>query len=527
MTRPELPRLISRLSATAAVALCLLLHASPGSAGGAPTFDGSNLAVAKEQVTAIQNQLSQLTEMKSLVESQLAAFGEFGILKDLFGGAAFSKIGSQADFYANLQQFGFDPCAINLCQEGDNPTTMTDLGEARTWVQKNFFAGRPLTPDETKDLQEVRRRGVISFASNALALSTIVHNDLSGAGETAKSLEEIVNSSQNMRGDIRANSAIVLAQYKAQIQQLAMLTAMVDVLAMSELAPTDQYLAGSGTTDAIPDAYIDTDFAKTMNAPRLAVTQPDMGSPSGGSGFGGKLFDAFSSGGSAGILDAVTSGKISNPLGGVTENLLKLDGLSSAASILSGSGQGGLANGLGIVQSGLGAYTSGNVSGGGAGIATGLASILAQSSGNGALQSVLSTGSTIMQSGNAGQINGFMQGAITDLTNAGNLKDANFLKGRLEQFAAGKIDGTTAMMDSMTLLSRNGATANAQVSKILEIDPSSLSQTDISQMIKAALVQAARTSGNSKVAAVASTVDSIDQSTVDSINSGLATRKTK
>jgi len=259
-------------------ALVALSSFSPVFAGGFPTFDSTAVGQFVLGNQTQTNQLQKLTEIEKIQRDQLSVLGEFGVMGDLFGGSAFSSIGSEADFYENLKKFAFDPCSINLCQVGDNPVGTTDIEEAMSWAKSNFYAKDALGSEAMRDLQEVRRRAVVYATTNGLALANVVHNELAGAGEEADALEQIVEASESLRGDVRANSAITLATYKIEVQKLAVLTAMLNIEASQAMRTTGVYHEEGGTE--FPDAFIDSDYTSGDFSTRTRVTLPEK---SGGS----------------------------------------------------------------------------------------------------------------------------------------------------------------------------------------------------------------------------------------------------
>ena len=296
MTRPDgKTRLPSGRAPALVVAALLAASATPAHAKW-PTIDVAQNAKLAEVVQNIRSQLSELTQMKSLMSEQLSVFGEFGSLGDLFGGDAFSSIGSKAEFYENMKEFAFDPCAISLCTTGSNPVGTTDITEAMDWAKQTFYTAKTLNNEERRDLEEVRRRAVVYASMNGMALANVVQNDLAGAGGEADALEQIVESSQNLRGDIRANSAIALASYKVELQKLAVLTAMLNVEASSSMAATSIYHEEGGTE--FPDAFIDGDYSPNDPTFRVRVTVPEKGSSASPSSNAGTA-----SGGSSGSED--------------------------------------------------------------------------------------------------------------------------------------------------------------------------------------------------------------------------------
>lgn len=242
---------------------------------GATNANTSAAAEATESTNALTTVMTQATEEMN------AAIGPAGNLGGIGAGMA-AAVGSGTEFYQNMQQFGFDMCAVTLCRGGD-PVGTKDIEEARKWAMKNLYTqgdgdGRALDQSSLWDLDEIRRRAVAYSATNALALSVTVHNDLAGADGTANALESKVAEAAHIRADIQANSAILLAQYKVQLQQLAVLTTQMDVMATSAINATDFYHEEGGTRFA--DAFLEEDFDRSnagKPVTRKAVTRPARG----------------------------------------------------------------------------------------------------------------------------------------------------------------------------------------------------------------------------------------------------------
>lgn len=210
-----------------------------------------------------------------LAKTQNKAIGEPGTHDNILKTPAWNELGSQSQFYQNMEKFGFDMCAINLCPGGDNPTDTKDIDEARAWAERNLFASTKLTTDQEDDLTEIRRRAIAYTASNAFALSTTIHNELVSSNGTAAALEEFAKSAASARNDTQALSGITLEMYKVTIQQLAVLSAMLDLEAAQALQHADLYHENGGTTFA--DAYIRSDFRDDLT--RQSYTPVTKGSP--------------------------------------------------------------------------------------------------------------------------------------------------------------------------------------------------------------------------------------------------------
>lgn len=389
-------------------------------ASGAPVIDNALNAQVAEQITTARNQLSELTRMKQLAQQQVATIGEFGTMGDLFSGTTLESSGSKTDFYDNMKAFAFDPCAINLCRVGDNPVGTTDLEEATDWAMRNFYSSVPLNESQARDLGEVRRRAAVYSAINGLALSNVVHNDLAGAGETASSLEAIVEASTSLRGDVRANSAIALATYEIEIKKLAALTAMLHVTSANAVSETSSYHEDGGTE--FPDAFIDDDYAFDGNTERLKVTVPERGSPSGGGGFGGGLFTSIASGvpGGTDIAAALASSGLDVGSLGLPEGLdiasldtadVLADATSMARRVVETSGGGGVAAALETLER---AQTRGGWSGI-AGTQLGAAAVEAASAGNPRLGETLRLAETLTRNPEPDTVASFARGAAAEL----------------------------------------------------------------------------------------------------------------
>ena len=260
--------------------LCLSFGQS-ALAQGYPVADAQTRAntAAAAEATASTNSLTTL--MTQSTEEMKAAIGPAGNIGGVGPGVA-GAVGSGSQFYQNMQKFGFDMCAVSLCRGGD-PVGTKDIEEARTWAMKNLYTqgdgnGRALDESSLWDLDEIRRRAVAYSATNALALSVTLHNELAGADGTANALESKVGEAAHIRADIQANSAILLAQYKVQLQQLAVLTTQMDVMATSAINGTDFYHEEGGSRFA--DAFLEDDFDRSSAGKpitRKAVSRPARG----------------------------------------------------------------------------------------------------------------------------------------------------------------------------------------------------------------------------------------------------------
>ncbi len=521
-----------------------LLPASQANAFGVVNvINPSLLAQAKNFVSNGQNQIMELNQIKTIEQQQLDAMGQPGTLGSLLGSSGMSSVGSQSDFYANMEKFAFDPCAVNLCQGGDNPVGTTDIEEAKDWAMKNFFAGDILDPETERDLHEVRRRGAINAAVDGMAIATITHNELAGAGQQADALDQVVSASQNLRGDIRANSAIALAAYKVQLQQLAMLTSLVEIEAMDNINRAQLYHEEGGTK--FPDAFIESDFSQGDNSLRINVTPPQQGS-AGGNGLGGALLSSLSDG-KGGIADII-SGKNPADTAGIPSNISDLassiqsgalpsvnadkmtlstviaDSAAAARTAMSNKGAPDiLQNSMSMVQAGMS-------QGGKKGNTTamlGLAQTFASTNGNEMLSAALNSGSLAIETQNTKSAISFAQGVLRDLSSKG--VTGSYVD-HIQQSIAGVESGSETIdnlvLDSAAILSTLGSDANTQVSQILQIDPTGASEQYFQNALSGALESAATASGNADLKTIADTLQKVTPEDIASLRTTMANLET-
>lgn len=273
---PRKTLLTPKQSAIALAAVVAISTSTQAGAIGTPVSDWKTQQNTADAAMTNKIIAGEVKKQTGIEEKQLEAMGEAGSGMSLVNNSAWDAIGSNSEFYKNMESFGFDMCAINLCQVGYNPTDTDDIEEAREWAMKTFFSSSAeIGGEKLRDLVEVRRRALAYTSANGFALSTIIHNELASGGGTAQALDDIVDSSTNFRGDIQANSAIALAQYRVAVQQLAVLSAILDIEASQAISGTELFHEDGGTE--FPDAYIESDFQH--DGDRLHVTIPEKGSP--------------------------------------------------------------------------------------------------------------------------------------------------------------------------------------------------------------------------------------------------------
>jgi len=521
-----------RQALLAALFSCTALVTATAANSAVLTANPPVLAQMKNAVSSAQKQNLELSQIKSLEQQQLDAMGSAGSMGSLLGTSGLGGLGSQSDFYTNMQKFTFDPCAVNLCQSGTNPVGTMDIDEARDWAMKNFFAGDLLNPATERDLREVRRRGALNAAIDGMAIATITHNDLAGAGQQADALDQVVAASTDFRGDIRANSAIALATYKIEIQKLAMLTSLVEIQAMANINDNEIYHEDGGTN--FPDARNDDDYAKNSPTTRVRVTAPQQGS-AGGSGLGGALSQAIGGNGAvgralsgAGISDATSlptsiedlrTSIQSGALPGISpENMtmstVVADTASVARAAIPEEAPSSLKTSMSMVQSGL---AKGNAEGNTTAM-MGLAQSFAITGGNTTLSAALNTGSLAIDAGTPEAATSFANGVMRDLrSNGASGQYLNYIQSSIAGVESGAQAPRDLVLDSAAILSAMGTDANTRASNILQVDPAGATGTFFRDTLADAMDEISNFTSTGSISEVSQSLRRVTQSDVDAL----------
>ncbi len=357
---------------------------------------------------------------------------------------------------------------------------------------------------------------------NAMAIATITHNDLAGAGGQADALDQIVASSQDLRGDLRANSAITLASYKVELQQLAVLTSMLEVYAMGNITDTSLYHEKGGSS--FPDALIDADFSPQSPDVRINVTPPQQGS-SGGFGLGGALLSSV--GGGDNSISNILSGSGLGTENAVPQSITELadsikagttpsvrpedlsmssitaDAASVANISMKESGAPkSLQTSMSMIQNGLAAGTpEGNTS-----AMMGLAQTIATTDGNETLATALNSGSLAIQSNDPKAATSFAKGVLRDIKKVGVTGQyVSLIENGIAGVESGTQSSSNLVLDSAAIFSALGSDANSRVSDILQIDPSGVTETYFRDSLAGALDDVAAFTGDANISGIAGT----------------------
>lgn len=247
MTASKLTSRIAILMTVSAIALTSV----PANAA-IPVIDPSAIARIREVVSvgtqnlnAVRQQVQGVQQMKNTIgqigqgrigsilqASGLDFSGELGLLRDLEG-----LNNNVSDLGRSLQQTG-------VATPQQMVTASRNFSSARQMTGKIFY-GATNTPAGAAQVRNSRAAALreSGVASYGLALTTKGHLDRSA--DIANKLSAQMKSSADLRTDVQANTAAIMALYSEVAQQTAIQVQLLEL----EAAKT---LAGDTRTDAAP-----------------------------------------------------------------------------------------------------------------------------------------------------------------------------------------------------------------------------------------------------------------------------------
>lgn len=239
---------VSRLLFTfGALGMCSLGIARPAQAQGVPVIDSQNLAQvvsiyknAISQLTALQSTLNTMKEVNSAIGavgsgniSAIAGWAaQFGISSPLTGLLTdYSQANSSLQLIASLG--GNSGLVSQLGSSG----YLSTFGNSRSMTQSLFYTTSTTpTTAEQDNIRAVRAQAARQSAQDGFALALSSRSQAAQVAQQGTQLENYVNSSLTVRGDIMANSMIEMANYKQLSQIVSILSAQLQLESAAEIA---------------------------------------------------------------------------------------------------------------------------------------------------------------------------------------------------------------------------------------------------------------------------------------------------
>jgi len=239
-----------RLFVASCAAIALTLPALPARAG-VPVVDTAVISNTLQTANNTLQQLQQLTQMREIVGEQLSVLGSVGSTAyDLQSQPGWQGIVSGGGFVESMRDF--TPQDLLAASEitmdvAEEEGVFSDIGVARETAEGVLYASvdelnenGTLEPGVAEALRAYRREQRGKSALNSYSMAMMARGQLADAGERTNDLERLVNNAGDLRADVRAGSAIMLATY----QELAALRATMT--SMLELQATEAISASGG-----------------------------------------------------------------------------------------------------------------------------------------------------------------------------------------------------------------------------------------------------------------------------------------
>jgi hypothetical protein len=449
---------------------------------------GTNTA---KTAAEMMQQVSLITDIKSTTMDTLKSIGSFGP-RDIAPGGLWSGFQGGGPGAQALSAYKPDTCAIVACKGagGGTEAPTGDYKATRDWVANTFYVNKTVSSVQSQNLIEIRSRARREAALSGYSLALTTRQELSGAPAKASSLEGIAKGANDMRDDIRANTAVSMAQYNQNVQMLALLTSLVEMTSAGHIAG-DSLVSSVSSSSKVPIVRNEAEY--NASGARVVAAETEQGTSTGLyiPGYGGIAPGAPSAasvlGSTIGWNPAVISASQrvpvmqGSPLGtlmGVGASLLSQTNpkLATAVNTLGYAVANGQSNPSGVVWAGAGA--------------------LAGSSGNQSLYQVVSLGQMAANSGNQAQMNQlFIQ---TGTSVAGNALAQQQLTQVQNSWSSGQMSSQDAALKSTWIASQYGnyGSSGVAVANSLNQNVSGASQAQLNAYGMNVLNQVGQTAGD-------------------------------
>jgi hypothetical protein len=485
--------LAGSLIAVAVVAFAGLAHAT------VPVMDSAVIASSNKIATNTAEQLKRLNDIKKTTEDILESLGQQGQgqydlnknqnWKDFSGGGA---------MVAALKQFA--PNTGAMIGNKQAAQKFATLADARKFIMTNLYTSKIQSNNDQKDFGQARKNAEREANVSAYSLALVSRQYLASSQDRAKKLDEIVNGADDVRGDLRANSAVLLAQHDQLTSTLAMLTSMLERDAASYIASEKDIVSPEGGNKA-PGVYNPKDY--TSDGIRVGVSgsasgqQINWNDTPGTSG--GSLSEAAKTAGNADAQKVFQSAQTQY---GADNSAVALGALGAASSA---DGNAELGGALNQAASGM---SGGNLSGS---LFSSAASIGSQSS-NENLQ-------WMSQSAQYGVANNAFQSMVSTGDTQQPMIDAMFNVAQNMASSSSYSQGSTLLSAARQALQSGTINENQAAMVALQVASSSAGQGTMSGLLQGAQVAA---SGGTSQQAILSVMQSSGSQTGSNVASILS-----
>lgn len=233
------------------IELTLCLH-SPVLAQGYPVVDTAAIGEAAENLKAAARQVEELNSMLNQVEGILQAVGKEGLpmlqfqealsqsgisqfgppVVDLLA-AGQHAVGSFADVLADA-----DKLKGQINAPGFKPD-FSSFRSAQNWVNSELTVASGANATAVSLTRKARGMLAGEAAANAYAMALSARQQIASVAARAQQLAQQAGAASNLRGDMAANTAVMLAMHDEMAQVQALLAAVLEVESSARLAAMD------------------------------------------------------------------------------------------------------------------------------------------------------------------------------------------------------------------------------------------------------------------------------------------------
>jgi ATP-dependent helicase/DNAse subunit B len=220
-----------------------------------PVIDASSIAQASQAVQTAQKQYEQLQQMYGTVTGIANTIGKVGnptlAFQDLLNQSGLSKNASPLVDLLNAAQGatnsvnGLSTLYSTISQQAQASGTafvkpdFTSFSSAQNWVNTQLTVPANSNASSLTLARQARSLLASESATNAYAMALTARQQVSSMATTSQTLADNAKNSQDLRGDIAANTAVMLAMHDELAQVQALLAAILEVQSTAHLADSE------------------------------------------------------------------------------------------------------------------------------------------------------------------------------------------------------------------------------------------------------------------------------------------------
>lgn len=244
-------------------------------AQGYPVIDQAAITQAIDNVNAAGQQIQQLDAMLTQVKSVVQTVGKEGLPTLLFQTAlnqsGISQFGPPvADLLATVDvTWGAGQTAVASGQQTTNtfkdvlsqidalkkqagvqsaPPDFSSFSSTQTWVKNELTVAKGANLTTINLTRKARAMLAGEAAANAYAMALNARQQIATMAGRAQQLAQQAASANDLRGDLAANTAVMLAMHDEMAQVQALMAGLLEVQSSAHLAEADPTLSTTATT---------------------------------------------------------------------------------------------------------------------------------------------------------------------------------------------------------------------------------------------------------------------------------------